>query len=148
LISIIILSSKAMNRIVAIGAIAVVFAPLNASALDYVQCNAMREAYDREMALLISERYTRRQHGLKRTVEACGLPPVAGATEDVNLKYKSCHDTAYADGVAGWDRVNRQISPKTGEPIGSPYAKSLLRIMEDMNKGGCPLPGGSSGVGK
>lgn len=132
----------------AIGAAALTALPLNASALDYVECNAMREAFEREMSLLISERRARSQSGVRRSVEVCGLPPIPGANEDAALTYKSCYDTAYTSGVADWDVANQQVNTKTGMPTGSPYAATLVRIMEDMRKSGCPLPGGGAGKGK
>jgi hypothetical protein len=139
---------RSMKSIFVIGVIALTAMPLQALALDYVQCNAMHEAFAREMSLLVAERRARSQTGIKRAVEVCGLPPVTGASDDATLGYKSCYDAAYARGAADWDVENKQVNAKTGLPTGSPYAATIIRIMEDMQKSGCPLPSGGMGKGK
>lgn len=109
-------------------------------AVDYVQCNAMRVAYDREMTALLNQRSNRHQAGLEVVVERCGLPPIAGASEAERSSFESCRLPAYDAAVQEWSEQNGEFDPKTGKFIGSRYALNALRIYADMIKNKCLLP--------
>lgn len=111
------------------------------AAVDYVQCNAMRAAYDRELAALIAERTSRHDYGVRSTVKPCGLPPIAGAATAEASAYAACRQSAFDVGVREWDERHKQLDPRTGKSTGSPIAMTLLKIYMDMSKGSCPLPG-------
>ena len=67
--------------------------------IDYVQCNAMSVAYDREMTALLNQRSNRHQAELKVVVERCGLPPIAGASEAERSSFEPCRLPAYDSAV-------------------------------------------------
>lgn len=131
-----------MKRIaVALGLICALASAGPASAVDYVQCNAMRAAYDRELAALVAERTSRRDYGIRSTAKPCGLPPFAGASTAEVGGYSACRESAFDAGVREWDEQHKQLDHWTGKSTGSPLAMNLFRIYMDMSTASCQLPG-------
>jgi hypothetical protein len=111
-----------------------------ALSVDYVQCNAMRVALDREMAALVNQRLVRSYAGDSVVTQRCGLPPIAGASETELSTWESCKLPAYDVGVQQWDKQNGEIDPKTGKSKGSRFAGNVVKIYLDMSKNKCPMP--------
>ena len=124
----------------ALSAAALVLIAGPALAVDYVQCNAMRVALDREMADFMAERTRRHQAGMKNVLQSCGLSPINGAPTSQVEAYEACKKPVYEIGVREWDKQNNQLDPKTGKATGSRFAMNMVRIHADMVKNNCPTP--------
>jgi hypothetical protein len=124
----------------ATAAAAAVFIAGPALAVDYVQCNAMRVAYDREVAALVAQRTMRQQAGRRVVIQRCGLSPGTTTSTAEQSAYEACMLPAYEAGVQQWDADNGELDPKTGKSTGSRYALNAVRILTDMTKNKCPMP--------
>ena len=111
-----------------------------ALAVDYVQCNAMRVAFDRDLSALTNQRIARNRAGLAAVNQRCGLPPIAGAAATEQSAWDSCALPAYDAGAQQWDKENGELDPKTGKRTPSRYAMSVGKIGQDMILKECPMP--------
>ncbi len=133
--------AERMNHLVPVtAAAAAILIAGPALAVDYVQCNAMRVAYDREMAAFVEQRTVRHRAGLRTVTQRCGLTPIAAASEVERSTFESCRLPAYDAGVQQWDKQSGELDPKTGKSTGSRYAANVMRIAADLYKNKCPMP--------